>query len=301
MILDIQWIEQFSQTSVVVKMVAAYLGALLLIRVLRIWFNEQTSNRSKLHAKFTYIGPILIWIGMLIVWLSILGVDINTIGNILLAGGLIIGLVITPAASNAVAGFLNAWSDVFRVDEVIEVDHALGRVVNRRIMSTRIETIDGTLYDIPNKLLLDRVVHNFTRIPHYRIRADIHIDDPNFSLRQTEEILQSVVHDNPLWNRVDQESQLVRRAEVRYHQMAGSSHLFHVYAWIESRMMAPQRQDELLRACALALEDAGISFGQTTNLGFPFGIPNQPAAMDLMRWAEEDAAHRNIPVQWRSK
>lgn len=295
---EIDWIAQLSQISVLVQLLAAFVCACLVIGMLRIWFNTKTSHRSRLHAKVTYIGPILVWIAMVVAWLSILGVSMNTIGNVMVAGGLIIGIVITPAASNAVAGFLNAWGDVFRVGEVIEVNDAVGRVVSRRLMSTRIETIDGTMYDIPNKLLLDQVVHNFTRIQHYRIRAEVHIDDPQFTLRRTEEVLQAVVYDNPQWNKVDQKTNTVRRAEVRYHQMAGSSHVFHVYAWIENRMVAPQRQDALLRACALALEEANISFGQTTNLGFPFGIPDNTELLNVSQWPRQEAEHRNS-MRWR--
>ena len=301
MVPEIDWIAQLSQISVLVKIVATFVGAWLLIGALRIWFNEETSHKGKIHAKLAFIGPILIWLGMGIAWLSIMGVGMNTIGNFMVAGGLIIGIVITPAASNAVAGFLNAWGDLFRVGEVIEVGDAIGRVISRRIMSTRIETIDGSMYDIPNKVLLDQIVHNFTRIEHYRVRAEVHIDDPNFSLQRTEEVLKSVVHDKPLWNKVDQETKIARQAEVRYHQMASSSQVFHVYAWVENRMVAPKRHDELLRACALALEEAGINFGQTTNLGFPFGIPDKPIPLGVVQWPKEEAAHRNIPLQWQSK
>lgn len=277
------------------KVIGFLLGAWLLTRLLRIWFNEQSSNRSRLNAKITFVGPVFIWLAGFVVLISSLGVSLTTIGNIVIASGLVIGIVITPAASNAVAGFLNAWGDVFRVGEVLEIDDVVGRVVSRRMMSTRIETIDGSMYDIPNKLLLDQMVHNFTRIPYYRIRAEVHIDDPGFDLRQTEEVLGAVVNDKPKWNRVDKLTNTVRRAQVRYHQMAGSSHVFHVYGWIENRMVAPLRADELLRECALALEDANISFGQTTNIGFPFGTPFNPPSDGAVRWPGESMHHRKIP------
>ena len=286
--------QQLFVASAVPKLVVLCAVAWLATKVLAIWFNEQTSSRSKIHAKVTFIGPVIIWIAALVFLLSSLGVGLAAIGNLIIAGGLIIGIVITPAASNAVAGFLNAWGDVFRVGEVLDVDGAVGRVISRRMMSTRIETIDGTMYDIPNKLLLDKIVHNFTRIEGYRIQVEVHIDDPRFSLRRTENVLQTVIGDNPLWNKTGRGTEIARHAQVRYHAMGSSSHVFHVYAWVENRMVASQRQDELLRECALALEEANISFGQTTNIGASFGFPNRENEGQLVGWRQERPVHRPI-------
>lgn len=59
---------------------------------------------------------------------------------------------------------------------------------------------------------------------------------------------------------------------VRYKEMGPSSHVFEVIAWISDRFEAPREKALLLRECALALEEANISFGQTTNLSAASGL-----------------------------
>ncbi len=230
------------------------------------------SRRSQPLARATFTAPALIWAAGFAVALYVLEVNVDSIASILVAGGLVIGLVVTPAGSNGVAGFLNVWGDVYREGEIIEVDGVVGRVSHRGMISTRLDTIDGSVYDIPNKLMFDHVVHNYCRVQYFRIKVYVHVDDPNFDLRRSEKALWSVVRDSDKWNRYDTFIDEERSAEVRYHEIAGSSHVFLVIAWIEDRLESPKREDELLRECALALDDAGISYGQTTNLSASNGL-----------------------------
>ena len=219
---------------------------------------------GKTLTRLALVAPTLIWLFAIGVLLYTLGMDLNSITQLLIAGGLVIGLVITPAGSNAIAGLLNLWNDVFRIGEVLEVDGIMGRVTSVGLMSVRLRTIDGTYYDVPNKVLFESVVHNFDRFKFYRIIVEVHVDDPNYSLHKTKQVLSAVVKEDR-WNKVDDDGNALK-AEVRLVRIDPASMVFHAIAWIDDPLLVEQEKSALLETCQDALDKAGISTGQTSNI-----------------------------------
>lgn len=215
--------------------------------------------RPKWKARLAFFLPAMIWSIAVVALFAKFEMGLNTLTEFIFAGGLIIGLVITPAGSNAIAGFLNAWGDVFRIGEIIEIHGSTGKVVQRGLISTRIESPNGTFYDIPNKLLLDNMVCNFTRNMGYRIEVVVAIDEFDFDLIKTKQVLESVIK-QAKWNAQDQ------KAFVLFDEIAPNSYNFRVYAWLNSRADVVPMQGILLEECYLALNQAGISAGQTSFL-----------------------------------
>jgi small-conductance mechanosensitive channel len=260
-VLRADWITTFypyariAATAVMTLMVAALLSRLVCIPL-----QERAGKiRPKWKARMAFLLPTTIWLFAIIFWVSSFEMGLDSLTEFLFAGGLIIGLVITPAGSNAIAGLFNAWGDVFRVGEIIEIHGAVGRVIQRGVLSTRMETPEGTFYDVPNKLLLDNMVCNFTRISGFRIEVVIPIDDFDFDLRKTKHVLDFVVS-HKKWNLQD------HNAFVMFDEIAANSYNFRVFAWVPSRSDVVPMKGVLLEECYLALDDAGISAGQTSFL-----------------------------------
>lgn len=246
---------RIAATAVMTIMVAA-----LLARLVCIPLQEKAGKvRPKWKARMAFLLPTSIWLFAIIFWVSTFEMGLDSLTEFLFAGGLIIGLVITPAGSNAIAGLFNAWGDVFRVGEIIEIHGAVGRVIRRGVLSTRMETPEGNFYDVPNKLLLDTMVCNFTRISGFRIEVVIPIDDFDFDLRKTKRVLESVVA-HKKWNLKGQ------KAFVMFDEIAANSYNFRVYAWVPSRSDVVPMKGVLLEECYLALDHVGISAGQTSFL-----------------------------------
>lgn len=269
--------------------------AWMLARLVCIPLQERPGKvRPKWKARLAFFLPALIW-GMAIVTLfAKFEMGLNTLTEFIFAGGLIIGLVITPAGSNAIAGFLNAWGDVFRSGEIIEIHGATGRVAQRGLISTRIEAPNGTFYDVPNKLLLDNMVCNFTRNKGYRIEVVVAIDDFDFDLSKTKAVLERVIAQEK-WNAQGE------RAFVLFDEIAPNSYNFRVYAWLNSRADVVPMQGILLEECYLALNQAGISAGQTSFLATKrFAVTdsweNTPA-YPKAQWRVDRALAANEPAQ----
>lgn len=253
------WIMAFypyiriAASAVMTLVVAALVSKLVCIPLQE----KQGKVRPKWKARMAFLLPTAIWLFAFIFLISSFEMGLDSLTEFLFAGGLIIGLVITPAGSNAIAGLFNAWGDIFRVGEIIEIHGAVGRVIQRGILSTRMETPEGTFYDVPNKLLLDNIVCNFTRISGFRIEVVIPIDDFDFDLRKTKQVLESVVTDKK-WNLNG------HKAFIMFDEIAANSYNFRVYGWVPSRSDAVPMKGVLLEDCYLALDKAGISAGQTS-------------------------------------
>jgi small-conductance mechanosensitive channel len=248
----------YPYASIAATTLITILGASLLSRLVCIPLQEKAGRvRPKWKARLAFLLPTTIWLFAIIFWVSSFEMGLDSLTEFLFAGGLIIGLVITPAGSNAIAGLFNAWGDIFRIGEIIEIHGAVGRVIQRGILSTRMETPEGTFYDVPNKLLLDNMVCNFTRISGFRIEVLIPIDDFDFDLRKTKHVLESVIA-NKKWNLHG------HKALVMFDEIAPNSYNFRVYAWVPSRSDVVPMKGVLLEECYLTLDDAGISAGQTS-------------------------------------
>lgn len=234
--------------------------------------SNQVSGRSL--TRLSIVAPSMIWVTGIALIFVIFGLDLNSITEILIAGGLVIGLVVTPAGSNAIAGFLNIWNDVFHVGETLglEDDKIIGVVTHCGVMSVRLKTIDGSFFDVPNKMLFDQIVHNFTRVPFYRIKVYVHVDDPSSNPQKVKQTLEPVVRENPCWNKSNPETGEEFRAEIRFHEIGPSSDIYLCIGWITDRLMAEKMQALLLEECVRALHEAGVSTGQTTNLSAVDGL-----------------------------
>lgn len=219
-----------------------------------------------IRTRLALVAPTLIWLVAIGALFVVFGIDLNSITEILIAGGLVIGLIVSSAGNNIVCGMLSIYNDTYRMDEVLEINGIIGRVMGVTMLAIHLQTLDGSHYEIPHKLVWESIVHNFDRINFFRIKAIVHIDDENFSLLKTKEVLQSVVESAPQWNHFDSDKKEERLADVCYVEMASSSHVFEVIAWIKDPLYAGKKKAELLEQCQLALDAAGISTGQTSNL-----------------------------------
>ncbi len=222
-------------------------------------------SRGKMLTRISLVAPTVVWLAAIGALFAVFGLDFSSLTEILIAGGLVIGLIVSSAGNNIVCGMLAIYNDTYRLGEVLEINGIIGRVDKVTMLSIHLITVDGSHYEIPHRLVWESIVHNYDRIRYYRVKEVVHIDDPNFSLQKTKEVLQSVVA-APEWNHFDEDIDKQRLADVLYVEMASSSNVFEVVAWIEDPLYAAKKRAELLEQCKIALDDAEISTGQTSNL-----------------------------------
>lgn len=145
---------------------------LLLFYFIGIWARRLAHNRAK---KYPDRGVILGFIGNVLMAVFILiglFLFVNEMGwskvlTGLLAGAgfisLVIGFAFKDIGENFLAGVLLAFSRPFSIGDLIDVEHITGRVLQLNLRNTHLRTAEGRDVFVPNSMLVNRVLVNYTR------------------------------------------------------------------------------------------------------------------------------------------
>ncbi|HWQ65455.1 MAG TPA: mechanosensitive ion channel domain-containing protein, partial [Methanospirillum sp.] len=140
----------------------------IFIRNLLTLYAENIASRTesdfddKVIHFFQSVYGYVIGIGVFFIILSVLKIDITPIlatGGI---AGIIIGLAAQDTFGNFFSGAMIAADQPFRVGDRIEIKGIIGDVLSVGPRSTRIKTLDSQLVTVPNKILTENMLTNFT-------------------------------------------------------------------------------------------------------------------------------------------
>ena len=123
------------------------------------------------------VAYVLVLVLGLFVALGILGLD-KTLASVL-AGAGIVGLALAFAfqdiAANFFAGVFISFRRPFRLGDIIETNGHLGTVEKIDLRSTTLRTPEGQLVLIPNRLVFENPMVNFTGTRRRRVDLDVGI------------------------------------------------------------------------------------------------------------------------------
>lgn len=276
--------EQFLDSHILSQIAIVCIAAWMITYVYSQAIKQRNGGQhGKIRARFAFFLPKALWAIAIIYCLHLFGVEPNSLIGILSAAGIAIGLIVTPVGSNAVAGAINIWNDTYRIGETIEVDGYLGEVKRTGMMSTTVASPDGILIDIPNKLLLEHIVNNFTRIPFYRFVSKVYIDDADAT---DDDILGYIQNALKLgaWN-VEYE----RKGEMVYQDAFAviaeeepDSRVFEVYGFTKYRLDEITAKAGMDLAIRRELDAHGIKRTRTSNLS----TTNGPLQIEISNLSE---------------
>jgi small conductance mechanosensitive channel len=110
-----------------------------------------------------------------VVVLGQFGVQTASILAVLGAIGLAVALALQGTLSNIAAGVMIIWLRPFNVGEYINGEGLSGSVVEIGLFSTRLRTYDGIFVFVPNSLLWNAKITNYTREPRRMIETKVGI------------------------------------------------------------------------------------------------------------------------------
>jgi MscS family membrane protein len=126
---------------------------------------------------------------------SILGINITT----LLAGAGVCGLALAFAAKDTVANFFGSVMIIvdkpFSVGDRIKIENVDGVVESVGFRSTRIRTLDGHLFTIPNSKVADAAVENISKRPYIKCAYSLGLayDTPPEKVDRAVQILHEIL------------------------------------------------------------------------------------------------------------
>lgn len=176
-----------------------------------------------------FLGNIIFWtlrIMLFITVISKLGVETSSFVAILGAAGLAVGLSLQGSLSNFAGGILIILFKPFRVGETIEVQGEQGKVAEILIFSTKIITSNNQVVYIPNGILSNGKIKNFSQLPTRRVDIEI-ITNYTSDISDIKSKITAIINQHPLVLK-DQ------KAEVFINNFTETSVHFSARVWTEN-------------------------------------------------------------------
>jgi len=236
-------------------LLVAVIGALT-VRVARTLIMRVDDRRFR--EQLLFFVPKLALVIVVILALAAVGIDVSGFAAVMATVGFTGAVVFTPIGQNFVAGAMIRLDHIYEVSDVVTVGDLHGKVVYRSLLRTELELPDGSTAWIPNSTFQDNEVLNHSRMGGWRICVQVPLDcaaDRSRAQPVMDEVM-STLH----WNCPG------KTAFIAFDRVGGEAMFFNAYAWIHDRTKEPWFKGLLLSALVDALEAAGISVGQTTNL-----------------------------------
>ena len=226
------------------------------LRVSRMLIGRVDDNRFR--EQLMFFVPKIVAVVVCVVGLSAIGIDVSGMAAIMATVGVTGAVVFTPVGQNFVAGAMIRIDDIYQDGEAVTVGDLHGKVVYRSLLRTELELPDGSKAWVPNSVFQENQVLNHSRMGGWRVSVQVPLD--RASDRSTAQTVMDDVVELLDWNSPG------KHAFVAFDYVGSEAMFFTAYAWIDDRTQEPWYRGLLLSALVDALEDAGVSVGQTTNL-----------------------------------
>ena len=168
---------------------------LLVSRWLRDWSTQRLNPQAGLVA-----SKLVLYVGLAILVVTTMSELGFSLAPLLGAAGLVgiaLGFASQTSISNVIAGLFLIAESPFVVDDLIQVDNVLGRVLSVDTMSVKLRTLDNKFVRIPNETLVKSTVTNITRFPIRRLDVRVGIAYKE-STDRARTVLLEVAERNPL-------------------------------------------------------------------------------------------------------
>ncbi|AIW88811.1 mechanosensitive ion channel protein MscS [Treponema sp. OMZ 838] len=124
-----------------------------------------------------------------------LGIDIRALLGAAGIAGVAIGFAAQTSISNIISGLFVITERAFRINDVIEVEGAIGTVQSINLLSVILKTFDSQYVRIPNETIIKANLINYSQFPYRRVKTELGVAYGT-DLRKLEQILLSVAKNN---------------------------------------------------------------------------------------------------------
>lgn len=181
--------------------------------------------------------------------------------------GIVLGLAFREIAANSLSSILLSIRNPFRAGDWIRVGQHQGIVQNLNMRTTILLTLDGNHVQIPNALVYNSVIENFSTNPNRRsdFTVGIGYDD---SAQKAQDVIIQALQKHPAVLDDPEPSALVD-------ELGPSTVNIRVQFWFDGRAYSVFKvRSALMRQVKRALQDAGISMPDAAReIIFPDGVP----------------------------
>lgn len=159
---------------------------------------KRLEGKSVDRLRAVFLAKVSKWIFLItgfVISMEVLGLA-SVAGGILTGAGVsavILGFAFKNIGENFLSGLLLAFNRPFKIGDIIEVDKYLGSVTSLDFRTTNIKTQEGHDIFIPNSIIVNNSLTNYTFDSRRRFEFVIQIDHSNDVDRAKQIILDSVM------------------------------------------------------------------------------------------------------------
>lgn len=147
-----------------------------------------------------FLADILIWTLKILLFVTVisrLGVENSSFVAIIGAAGLAVGLSLQGSLSNFAGGVLIIMFKPFKVGDFIEAQGVSGTVKQIQIFVTQLATVDNQIIFVPNGVLSNGTIINYSFATTRRADLTIGIGYSS-DIKKAKEIILSILNNHPL-------------------------------------------------------------------------------------------------------
>lgn len=147
-----------------------------------------------------FLADILIWTLKILLFVTVisrLGVENSSFVAIIGAAGLAIGLSLQGSLSNFAGGVLIIMFKPFKVGDFVEAQGVSGTVKQIQIFVTQLATVDNQIIFVPNGVLSNGTIINYTYATTRRADLTIGISYSS-NIKKAKEIILEILSNHPL-------------------------------------------------------------------------------------------------------
>ena len=122
------------------------------------------------------ITSIALTVMLLITMVGILGIDTTSLAALLAGGGMAIGLALNGTVQNFAGGIMLLIFKPFKAGDFIEAQGYSGTVSELSITSTKLVTTDNRVIIIPNGILSNNIINNFSDQKFRRVDLTVDVE-----------------------------------------------------------------------------------------------------------------------------
>ena len=141
------------------------------------------------------ITSIALTVILIIITVGTLGIDTTSIAALLAGGGMAIGMALNGTVQNFAGGFMILIFKPFKSGDFIETQGYSGTVSEVTITSTKLSTVDNRVIVIPNGLLSNGIINNYSDRTIRRVEIIVDVEYGSSS-EKVISILQSLIKDD---------------------------------------------------------------------------------------------------------
>ncbi len=215
---------------------------ILIIRVMRYFFKRIIDKQKVDPTVSGFLLNMISWLFKLLLFIAVvskLGVETSSFVAVLGAMGLAIGLSLQGSLSNFTGGLLIIMFKPFRVGDYITAQNISGTVKSIQIFNTQVNTDNNQAVFIPNGILSNGTIINFSKEPQRRANIQIAVSASN-DLAKVNQIFLDVLKNNDKVLKTPAPT-------VVLSELAGDTAVFNIRPWAMRANFSTMNSEVLLQ------------------------------------------------------